>query len=485
MHINAQVGRPAEQDELNKWYADHDLTPNKDGVFTSMPYEQGPVDRSVILAQVGENALRHEIPNVHPKEYNKRIFVYVAGGPTLADHLEEIKAKCLDDRYDVYTSNKTCKYLLLKGITPNYHLILDPTAKKIKDMEYEEKVPLVLGLQCHPSLFDKAIADGKPVTKFLAASITNEDGRSDKEVAKAACTPTDNMILGIGGGSMCGTRMIYMAAALGHRRIEYYGFDGCISYENNVVKCYAYPKPRGENVLETEASNGRKFFSTISLLRQGEELVSLMDILPGMDVEIYGDSLLSNQLAIYKNARKSADYRISPDYLAMQKKLHEGMRYGVAGSDSAPRVFMAAAQVHRKFGQCEVLDYGSGPGTLKKSIDSAFPAIPGVTIHEYDPAIAGKDAEPKPAEIVFCGDVLEHVEGECIKPVLDHIASLTKQLGMFIIGMVPAKKVLPDGRNAHISLHHKDWWLSLIRRHFIVVEEYSNETSLIVIGQKL
>ena len=475
VQIQAQLARQPDPEELDAWYREHGLQPDKDGIFAEMPYGAAPVTREHILENVAANALRHDVPNLHPREYTNRIMVYVGGAPSLRDHLEDVKAKCEDDRYDVYTSNATCAFLLAKGIKPNYHLILDPTERKVKDLEYEEKVPLVLGLQCHPKLFDRAKEKGVEVHKFLAASVTGEDGKSDKEVAQAALTKEDPQLMGIGGGSMCGTRMIYFATAMGYRRLEYYGVDGSVEVKDgNIVKCYAYTKPRGENILETEAGNGRKFFTTMSLARQGEELVLLLDLMPGLDVEIYGDSLMSNQLALYKQARRRDPWCITPEYLAAQKEMHEryATQYGQTGNAHAPRVFMAAAQVLRKVGKCSVLDYGAGKGILKKAILQAFPEIPGIEYLEYDPCVPGIDSPPKPAEIVFCGDVMEHVEPECVNTVIRHIHDLTGQLAIFSISLRPAAKTLEDGRNAHISLHGADWWRSYLKKYFCVAESY-------------
>ena len=473
VQIQAQLARPADPEELDAWYREHGLTPDKDGIFAEMPYGAGPVSREHILENVAANALRHDVPNLHPREYTPKIMVYVGGGPTLRDHLDEIKAKCEDERYDVYTSNATCKFLLAKGIKPNFHLILDPTERKVKDLDYEEDVPLILGLQCHPKLFDRAKEKGAQVHKFLAASVTGEDGKSDKDVAQAALTKKDPQLMGIGGGSMCGTRMIYYATAMGYRRLEYYGVDGSVEVKDgNIVKCYAYTKPRGENILETEAANGRKFFTTMSLARQGEELVLLLDLMPGLDVEIYGDSLMANQLAMYKEMKKPDPWCITPEYLELQKRMHEeyGVSYGKSGNNHAPRVFMAAAQVSRKVGSCRVLDYGAGKGHLTKAILQAFPEVPGITYHEYDPCVPGIDTPPAKADVVFCGDVMEHVEPECVATVLRHIRDLTEHVAIFVISLRPAGKTLADGRNAHISLHGADWWRSYLKKYFILAE---------------
>lgn len=484
--VNVQVARPVRPEELEDWYKEHKLSPDDSGVFKEMPYEDGPVTRDTILEQVEKNSLRRDVPNLPTREYTNRIMVYVGGGPTLKYFLDDIKAKCESDKYDVFTSNKTCSWLLSKGIKPNYHIIVDPTERKVKDLDYEEPVDLVLGLQCHPVLFERAKQKGVGVCKFLAASITNHDGRTDRDAAREACYTGDPVMLGIGGGSMCGTRMIYFAAARGYRRLEFYGVDGSIEMrsapnEAQVVSCYAYFKPRGENIIETTAGNGRVFYSTITLARQGEELVTLLDILPGLDVEFYGDSLMANQHAIYKELRAGKPYRATPEYLAMQKKMHRETNYGTAGGVHAARVFMAACQIHKKLGKCDVLDYGSGPGALFNAMRKCFPDVPGISLHEYDPAVEGKDAEPNKADLVFCGDVLEHVEPECVDSVIRHLSDLTGTLLIVAISLREAKKTLPDGRNAHISLHPKDWWLSKLRRHFVISEEYATPTDLIAV----
>jgi len=477
VQVVAQVTRPVDAGELDAWYREHGLQPDKDGMFAEMPYGAAPVSREHIIEQVAANALRHDVPNLHPREYTDKIMVYVGGGPTLRDHLDEVKRKCEDERYDVYTSNATCKFLLAKGIKPNFHLILDPTERKVRDLDYEEDVALILGLQCHPALFERAKEKGVSVHKFLAASVTGENGKSDKQAAAAALTREDPKLMGIGGGSMCGTRMIYFAEAMGYRRLEYYGFDGCVEKKGEIIKCYAYTKPRGENILETEAGNGRKFYTTMSLARQGEELVLLLDLMPGLDVEIYGDSLMSNQLELYKQARKPALWCITPEYIALQHQMHDdyGDDYGRSGNDHAPRVFMAAAQVLKKAGQCRVLDYGAGKGVLQKAILQAFPEVNGITYHEYDPCVPGIDTPPESAEVVFCGDVMEHIEPECVDTVLRHIRDLTLQVAIFVISLRPAGKTLPDGRNAHVSLHGPDWWKSFIHKYFICVESVHDQ----------
>lgn len=477
-----EIGRAPTAEQLAEWYAEHSIKPEADGTFTEMPYGPTPVEKAVIVDQVRANAQRRDVRNLQSEPYIPRTMVFVAGGPSVADHLDEIKAKSTDPRYDVFTSNMTCKYLLSKGITPKYHVIIDPTEKKAKDLDYDcDDVTLVLGLQCHPAVFD-AIGNRKAF-KFLAASATDRTP-SDVEVAQDACHAKDPNLLGIGGGSMMGTRVMFLAHVMGYRKLEYYGFDGSITYENGRVRNYAYNKQRGENILEVEAWNGRKFFSTIALSRQANELVHLLDDLPGLDVTIHGDSFLANQLAGWKAMHRNADYRISPEYHALQKQMFEkSPSYARSGHAHAARVYMAGSQVHRKLGKCDVLDYGCGRETLREAVEASFAPIQGLRILGYDPNRPGLDSEPAKADVVFCSDVMEHVEAECIDAVLKHICSLTGELAIFVISTRPAVKDLPDGRNAHISLHQKDWWLSFLQKYFVTIESHAGSDELIAVVQ--
>ena len=61
-------------------------------------------------------------------------------------------------------------------------------------------------------------------------------------------------------------------------------------------------------------------------------------------------------------------------------------------------------------------------------------------------------------DLVFSNDVLEHIEPEYVTNVLQHINALADKFIWLRIDTNPARKVLQDGRNAHISLNSSDWW---------------------------
>jgi hypothetical protein len=87
-------------------------------------------------------------------------------------------------------------------------------------------------------------------------------------------------------------------------------------------------------------------------------------------------------------------------------------------------------------------------------------------IWEYDPAIEGKDLPPRPADLVVCVDVLEHVEPQYLDATLRDIARCTTKIGYFIISTTAAVKILPNGQNTHLIQKNKDWWGLRLSEHF-------------------
>lgn len=90
----------------------------------------------------------------------------------------------------------------------------------------------------------------------------------------------------------------------------------------------------------------------------------------------------------------------------------------------------------------------------------------GLRVFGYDPAVEQYAKEPEPADFVVCTDVLEHVEPECIRDVLEHIASLALKAFWAYITTSPSNKMLPCGKNAHILQRDKDWWARELRVSF-------------------
>lgn len=123
------------------------------------------------------------------------------------------------------------------------------------------------------------------------------------------------------------------------------------------------------------------------------------------------------------------------------------------------------ARLH-ELGVCRsVLDYGTGKGALVQRLRAELPGT--IRVEGYDPAVAAYAKRPsEPADVLTCLDVLEHIELAQLDAVLREIHQLTRHFCYLVIDLQPAKKMLADGRNAHILLAPPEWWVSRISQLF-------------------
>lgn len=139
---------------------------------------------------------------------------------------------------------------------------------------------------------------------------------------------------------------------------------------------------------------------------------------------------------------------ITPEYQAIQQQFHaQRPDYGVSSGRHADFIQGVAQKMNTR----DILDYGCGKAGLQKGLP--FP------IQNYDPGMPEYATRPRPADIVVCTDVLEHIEPDCLTAVLLDLQVLTKQMLFLNVACRPAVKFLPDGRNAHLIQEPPTWWL--------------------------
>jgi hypothetical protein len=151
--------------------------------------------------------------------------------------------------------------------------------------------------------------------------------------------------------------------------------------------------------------------------------------------------------------RYALDDVVSPAYRMQLVALHNQQRWGADGGKHTA----AVRALWQKFQPKTVLDYGCGENRLAESLKEEF------RISGYDPGIPTRASMPKPCDMLICTDVLEHVEPAKLDAVLDHIWRVTGQVGYLVISTKLANAVLPDGRNAHLSVHAPEWWMEKLR----------------------
>jgi hypothetical protein len=108
------------------------------------------------------------------------------------------------------------------------------------------------------------------------------------------------------------------------------------------------------------------------------------------------------------------------------------------------------------------LDYGCGKGGTIQWLES----FTSTDIDGYDPGNEQyRNTQLRDSyDCVYSADVLEHIEREDLAEVISHMQSLSN-VNIQIIDLTPAKKHLPDGRNAHVTLLNKHEWIDIFEAH--------------------
>ena len=142
---------------------------------------------------------------------------------------------------------------------------------------------------------------------------------------------------------------------------------------------------------------------------------------------------------------------IDPEYQAQLAEMHSKGQF-VRGS----KMLKAMRPFIDHYRPNSILDFGCGHGALMASIRQAYP---GMAVDGYDPGNAAHNRVPDGLfDAVVSADVFEHIEPEHLATTLQLISNKITVAGWFRIACYPAKKHLPDGRNAHLIVESPDWW---------------------------
>lgn len=107
-----------------------------------------------------------------------------------------------------------------------------------------------------------------------------------------------------------------------------------------------------------------------------------------------------------------------------------------------------------------VLDYGCGKG-YQYFLEGIHHNWNLEKIRLYDIGVSEFSIKPNRNEkydCVLCLDVLEHIRESDLEYFLCDIISYAKKMVIASISTRPAKKNLPNGENAHLTVKSEDWW---------------------------
>lgn len=106
----------------------------------------------------------------------------------------------------------------------------------------------------------------------------------------------------------------------------------------------------------------------------------------------------------------------------------------------------------------DLLDYGCGKGMqyeFKRIHEGWGVPMP----YMYDPYYGPHSKKPECSfDGVICTDVMEHVPTRDVRDVLRDIGDYAEKFIFLSISTKKAKKFLPDGQNAHVTVKPSEWW---------------------------
>jgi hypothetical protein len=365
----------------------------------------------------------------------------------------------------IVTCSGAHDFLVSRGIRPTHHVDVDPRQHKAALLANPQPdVKYLIASCCHPDLFDRL--QGMDVLLWHAV---------DSEQDWRLLPPGDWMML---GGNNVGLRALKLAATLGFRDIHVFGMDGCLADDAT----HAADHPRAPKEAIEIVYDGRRWRTTPVLLHAARSAFIELALMPTVKVEFHGDGLVQTMA---KNGyredppadiiRSAAAFQkpvlLSDDYRALNAQLHDDdPDYGAGGAKHANTVIKLLNAVEGN----SCLDYGCGKGQLAEALD--FP------IWQYDPCIPKFADTPRPADVVVCSDVLEHIEPGHLGAVLTDLRRCTKKALYAVIAIEPAKKTLPDGRNTHLITRDGAWWRERLGTMFEIRDSHEGGGHIFIIA---
>ncbi len=218
--------------------------------------------------------------------------VLVCGGPSMKDHIREIK----DHKQrgaKIATVNNALKYLLSVGIRPDHHIILDARPENVEFLQdAPEGIRYFLASQCDPSLFEAL---------RHRDVILWHNGIGDGEEIVQLCEGIDQPCVIVPGGCTVGLRSWWLAYGSGYRKMHVYGMDSSYAAGEH----HAYPQALNDADSTIEVALGdKRYICSRWMARQANDFKVLWPQITagGMQAWVHGTGLIPD---LYRTMRAS------------------------------------------------------------------------------------------------------------------------------------------------------------------------------------
>ncbi len=238
---------------------------------------------AVRLSHVNAN-LGRGLPTFQGQSPHDRVMAMVGGGPSLNDTAELLRNYADRTDVDVFALNNAHDWLIQRGITPRFCVMLDARQENAEFVRNPSKdVTYLIAAMCHPDVFD-ALEGYRVITWVPLMNCTKEMPR-----------------LTVGGGGTVGMKAMYLAYIAGYQKFSLFGMDS--SYREGSHHAYEQELNDNEDITTVWAGD-RAFVAANWMVKQATEFQAqtkkLLSL--GCSVDVYGDGLIPH-VARMMNAR--------------------------------------------------------------------------------------------------------------------------------------------------------------------------------------
>jgi SAM-dependent methyltransferase len=396
-----------------------------------------------INGNIAANASRDDVPWLGFHEEHDGVAVIVGGGPSAADHIEDI-AELHRSGATIFALNGASAWLRGNGLNADYQCIIDAQVDNLALIDTYAPCHL-LASQVNPSLLR---ASSNPILMHLLT-----DGVEDH--LPATRREHGGYAL-IGGGYGVGNSAICAAYVLGYRTLHCFGFDS--SHRDG--HGHAYPQPLNDNMPLVETVwNGETYISSMPMKAHAERFQIIASDLErmGCAVHVHGSGLLP------------AMWRMRGSQVTEKSKYH------LLWSTQSYREFSPGEEAAETFLDVVepdglIIDFGCGTGRAGLKMSEAGHAVHLVDFAEncrdlsalHLPFLECDLTEPIPlsAPYGFCTDVMEHIPTDQVDAVISNIMASAGCV-FFQIATVPDEFGAMIGKDLHLTVRPHLWWYNM------------------------
>jgi hypothetical protein len=396
-----------------------------------------------INANITANSAHDDVPWLGFSEAHDGVAVIVGGGPSAADHVDDIAELCRGGA-TLFALNGASSWLRGLGLCAEYQCVIDAQEASAEIFDIDARCH-ILASQVNPSLL---LASRNPIlVHLLTAGAEDNLPQARRERGGYAL---------IGGGHGVGNSAICAAYVMGYRTLHCFGFDS--SHRNG--HGHAYPQPMNDTMPLIETVwNGETYVSSLPMKAHAERFQIIASDLEGMGcaVHVHGSGLLP---AMWRSRGR---------------QITEKSKYHLLWSTKSYREFSPGEEAADRFLELIkpdglIIDFGCGTGRGGLKLTEAGHAVHLLDFAENcrDPAALKLPftecdlTQPIPlsAPYGFCCDVMEHIPTDDVEAVASNIMAAAETV-FFQISTVDDACGALVGQTLHLTVRPHDWWLGL------------------------